>query len=442
LVTARTRRRRPAPVSESLGRLGDRLRQARVEAGLSQAQLGSPHFTRAYVSAIELGKARPAMKSLEFMAAKLGRPVKYFLEDEEEERRRRERELAITRASQLVTEGKGGEAIELLEPLLERSPGMPERLELMRLLGRGYLEKGMPGRAAAVFSEALRGYELLRDEEKVARTRGQLGAALLGTLSLQEAESHLGAALQATAMGLVKDPVFRVHLLHNLGVGFYLRGDHATALEYFERAEREGADIGDPKWLGSLYTAIAMSRHRAGDHEAAITYLRRSEALFKSIRNRMRLAEIRFHMARVLRHLGNASRAKVLADHAHGAAAEAGNRELALRALVLGSLCLADLGRRREAIERVTQAVTEADETGERVVRFIARVGLANLVTPEDEGGAETLYRAAVSLFEPGSEPREVADAYRELSQLLARRGLAEEALEYSRKAYQVATRA
>jgi transcriptional regulator with XRE-family HTH domain len=47
---------------------------------LSQAQLGSPYYTRAHVSAIELGKIRPAMKSLEHMAAKLGKAASYFLE--------------------------------------------------------------------------------------------------------------------------------------------------------------------------------------------------------------------------------------------------------------------------------------------------------------------------------------------------------------------------
>jgi len=89
----RTRVRRPAPVSDALQQIGDRIRTARTEAGLSQAQLGAPHFTRAYVSAIELGKVRPAMKSLEFMAEKLGKPTSYFLEDAEANKRRQEREF-------------------------------------------------------------------------------------------------------------------------------------------------------------------------------------------------------------------------------------------------------------------------------------------------------------------------------------------------------------
>src|SRR6266540_4810346 len=109
----RSRVRRPAPVSEALRQIGERIRQARTEAGLSQAQLGAPHFTRAYVSAIELGKVRPAMKSLDFMAEKLGKPASYFLEDAGADRRRQERSMMIAQGNQLISEGKASEAIDL-----------------------------------------------------------------------------------------------------------------------------------------------------------------------------------------------------------------------------------------------------------------------------------------------------------------------------------------
>src|ERR671936_2649021 len=106
----RTRRRRPAPLSPALKRLGARLREARVAAGISQAELGAPYFTRAHVSAIELGKIRPAMRSLEHMARKLGRPTSYFLDDAEADRDRRERELELAQIAGLLTLSRADEA--------------------------------------------------------------------------------------------------------------------------------------------------------------------------------------------------------------------------------------------------------------------------------------------------------------------------------------------
>ena len=64
--------------------LGERVRAGRLAAHLSQAQLGAPHFTRAYVSALELGKIRPSMRALEFLAEKLRLPVASLLTSAED----------------------------------------------------------------------------------------------------------------------------------------------------------------------------------------------------------------------------------------------------------------------------------------------------------------------------------------------------------------------
>lgn len=62
--------------------LGQRLRQARLEAGLSQRQLCGDVITRNMLSQIENGSARPSMDTLRYLAGMLGRPMGYFLEEE------------------------------------------------------------------------------------------------------------------------------------------------------------------------------------------------------------------------------------------------------------------------------------------------------------------------------------------------------------------------
>jgi transcriptional regulator with XRE-family HTH domain len=60
------------------------LRELRIERNLSQAQLGAPYFTRAMVSAIELGKISPALKSLAHFARKLDVPLRELIPLEQE----------------------------------------------------------------------------------------------------------------------------------------------------------------------------------------------------------------------------------------------------------------------------------------------------------------------------------------------------------------------
>lgn len=62
--------------------LGEKLRQARLEAGLSQRQLCGNIITRNMLSQIENGSASPSMKTLQALCAVLGKPVSYFLEED------------------------------------------------------------------------------------------------------------------------------------------------------------------------------------------------------------------------------------------------------------------------------------------------------------------------------------------------------------------------
>lgn len=62
--------------------LGEKLRAARLEAGLSQRQLCGEEITRNMLSQIEHGTAKPSMKTLQYLASQLGKTVSYFLEEE------------------------------------------------------------------------------------------------------------------------------------------------------------------------------------------------------------------------------------------------------------------------------------------------------------------------------------------------------------------------
>ncbi len=59
--------------------LGQRIRQARQAAGLSQRQLCGEEITRNMLSLIENGTARPSMDTLCYLAQRLGKPVSWFL---------------------------------------------------------------------------------------------------------------------------------------------------------------------------------------------------------------------------------------------------------------------------------------------------------------------------------------------------------------------------
>lgn len=61
--------------------LGQRIRSARIERGLTQKQLVGDHITRNMLSKIENDSATPSVRTLEFLAHQLELPVSYFIAD-------------------------------------------------------------------------------------------------------------------------------------------------------------------------------------------------------------------------------------------------------------------------------------------------------------------------------------------------------------------------
>ena len=64
--------------------MGQRFRQARLEAGLSQTQLCRDVVSRNMLSQIEAGTAKPSLSTLTILAQRLQKPVGYFLGEDQE----------------------------------------------------------------------------------------------------------------------------------------------------------------------------------------------------------------------------------------------------------------------------------------------------------------------------------------------------------------------
>src|SRR2546430_10345694 len=95
-------------------RLGERLRQLRVAAGLTQSDLAGERFSKEYVSQIERGKPRPTRETIEWLAVKLG-VDSGFLEKGVSADERSRVEAMLSRAEALTSAQQYEEAIAELE---------------------------------------------------------------------------------------------------------------------------------------------------------------------------------------------------------------------------------------------------------------------------------------------------------------------------------------
>lgn len=111
--------------------LGEKLRTARQEAGLTQRQLCGEEITRNMLSQIENGSAKPSMKTLQYLAARLGKSVSFFLE---EDALMSPNQQCMPRLRQYVDEGAFSRAAEELEQYQSPDPVFDRETQLLSLL--------------------------------------------------------------------------------------------------------------------------------------------------------------------------------------------------------------------------------------------------------------------------------------------------------------------
>lgn len=130
--------------------LGKRLKQARLEAGLSQRQLCGKEITRNMLSQIENGSAKPSMDTLRYLATRLGKPVSYFLE--EEPASPNQRLMASARAD--FTANRPDAALEKLSDFQTPDPILEPEFYLLTALCCMDLAQKQPENAPALLRRA------------------------------------------------------------------------------------------------------------------------------------------------------------------------------------------------------------------------------------------------------------------------------------------------
>ncbi|HEY8823722.1 MAG TPA: helix-turn-helix transcriptional regulator [Candidatus Limnocylindria bacterium] len=436
----RTRRRRPAPLSPALKKLGERLREARIASGMSQAQLGAPYFTRAHVSAIELGKIRPAMRSLEHMAKKLDKPASYFLDDADVERARGERELEISSIAALLTHTSAPEAVRRAEKLLDAGDLSVRESCRVRLYAGSALNLVHRGRdAIKTLAVAQRLADELSDEALKRAADYQLAVATRIAGNPRGAREMLETLLRRIENARPPDQLLRLRALITLGGCAQDLGEPQAATTYYQQALEWSSDIGDLARIAFIHQGLGNAHRALGDHDAAAGYYQKALAaaelgkdLVGVLIMRNALAVIAADAGRIeaaYEHVARAIEiARVSGPAAYLAHCYATRAEVALKAK--------DTTLARSSAEAAIAAVVERGADADRAVAGATLV-LAELDLGDgDTARAERRMREVVATYKALDAKAELGDVLMRLSRAAKKRGDLNSAERYASQAY------
>jgi transcriptional regulator with XRE-family HTH domain len=281
--------RSASPANSRGSRLGERLRQLRVSAGLTQSDVAGDRFSKEYVSQIERGKTRPTQETVDWLAGRLGVDPSFLASGVSTDERARV-EATLARAESLTEAREFEQALEEFDRAAAavRAAGSPE-LEARMLTGKGWAlhQSGQVREALPIFTHVR---ELVEDPSFTDLARAdvlfRLGACRYVLSSIAMAVSLLDEALKLAERSDEPSDLLQARVLAWRSRCRRRQRDWEAAREDVERALELAEGLNDTHALAHINLQASLIAERNGQWVRSRSYAERARHLFEELADR------------------------------------------------------------------------------------------------------------------------------------------------------------
>ena len=426
--TATRQQQARASASQASLRLGERLRQLRVAAGMTQTDLAGDRFSKEYVSQIERGKTRPTPETVEWLAGRLGVDSGFLANGVSGDERGRV-DSVLARVDALIEARRNDEAAEELANVRPAvaATGVPE-LELRALsaeatlrIRRGevreaitFLERARALSESSVFSNLERADVLFR-----------FGVARYQLSSIQTAIGLFDEALKLAEQSEIPSDHLRSNILAWRSRCYRRRRDLEAAREDVERALELAEGLNDKRTAADIYFQASIIADREGHWLLARSYAERAKAAYEELADRTNLGRLLNNLGGINFLLGHPDEAIAMLKDAVRIALEVeedAEAAHAVNGIAQVHLRTGDVKRAEEqaryALELLGDRVDELSEIGN------AQLVLGRALLQQDRlDEAEEAFRAGEIAYDQLSSASHRASAWVAQGDLAERRG-------------------
>ena len=366
METVRKRRRVVVDDSALAQAIGDRIKRARLAAGLTQSALAGERYTKAYISALEHGLAKPSMAALNFLAPRLHTTSAALIADADPAWDRLSADLRLA-AGDLQA------ALDGYRTILEDMPDGVGRAAILASIAQCLCRLDRSREAIKPATEAAELFAAAGRLPEAAEAEYWLSSAQYQAENFAEARSIVERLVDAVRGGLVVGPDFRLRLLVAAAMNERSTGAPGKALAYLEEARGLSVDLDDRR-RGTFLATLADANREAGDIEAAIRYGTQALALLRAAEADVDLGHLENQLALAYLAAGSINRAADLAHTARLSAASRGDEALAAHLAETEAQIALEGGDPEAAVALADEAIDLGSTAGSERARLGALV--------------------------------------------------------------------
>ncbi len=422
--------RRESTHVDSAQACGERIRQARTTAGLSQRQLAFPGCTPAYISLIEAGSRVPSYQILREFGRRLGVSAEYLATGSNSPGG----DDPLFEAELAARLGDRGKALATYEAII--AGPAPDELVARAYVGLGLLafDAGDHSRAIELLEAGLA--DTPPGEASSAVAADRLGRAYALAGRFDEALSLFGQYLAAAKeRGDALDTIRFAVLLANTQID---RCDYSAAEVTLSEILDQATRTVDPADRAFVYWTQSRLHGSQGDPELAGRYARLALAVLEDTEHTQAVANAFLLLAMLENDQGHSTEALELVDRAQPAVHASGNRYDAGRLQLERARAEQGLGNNEEAASLALGAVPLLSDASPTNTARGYSLAASIFHTLGDHAKALELYELAVESFP--AQDRHAAEAYQAMAEIAKAAGRKDDALEYLERALAVRT--
>ncbi|HEU4964925.1 MAG TPA: CDC27 family protein [Bacilli bacterium] len=274
--------------------LGQQLKRARKEKGMTQHDLADGIVTSSMICQIENGKAFPSYQVLSSLADRLGKPIEFFVSDTDSQMKQRS---SFVLAKALIEAGSYQKGYALLKNMGEVPKSEEEQYRLT--LAECCVKLQKYDEASVLLDELLQVVMRQQLTDESVRVMFRLGEIAELSGQYQLALFHWKKALDLCESDEV-DGYVRSQLFSRTGMTLFKLGEREEAQEYLRLAYESRPEEASAEETGLLCAKLAMSYREQKDLAQARELAEQATAILSGLDNVKLSYEVKRSMAVVL----------------------------------------------------------------------------------------------------------------------------------------------
>lgn len=268
--------------------LGQKIKQARLELRLTQQEVAGDFITRNMLSKIEHDVTNPSLKTIQYLAKRLNKPISYFLNNEHDKAQTIDKSSKsfFEHASFLTKNKEYNKCINYINQDLKSSEEELQNLyhgRLLYILAKCKIRVDDYNSVDNLLDNAIRILETNNDYYYLSNTYFYKANVFFNDDKFEKSETYIKEAIKELRKSHIDDILLEIKLFFSLGFTLYKQNKYEESIIHLNYAIELSEEYKAFNNYGEAHMLLGIMYKRINEMDKAIGYTKKAISIFHAL---------------------------------------------------------------------------------------------------------------------------------------------------------------